>query len=464
MRQCSSIIFPLILLPYVTRTLGVDNYGKVAYCVSIVSYFSLIAALGISPYAIREGAIFRDNREKINRFVSQVFSISILSTLLAYCLMAVLLFIWEPAADYRLLIIITSIEIIFTTISMDWVFNIYEDFFYITIRTIIIQIIRLAAIFLFVKDSNDIYIYALISLACTAIIGLLNFFRARRYVCARITKQLELKKHIIPILILFANSIIVSIYLNSDLTMLGIIKGDDAVGVYKLASQIYSVVKAVINAIVAVMIPRLALFLNNNMLDKYKKLMTDALNALLVIVLPATVGLIMVSPETVMIMGGIEYMDAVVPLQILSLALLFAPFGNLLLTGVLVCSHKEKQALIITSVSALVNIVLNVFMIPRIGCVGAAITTLIAEMFVAIVSLYKARQYVAFRNVSKPMVSAIIGGCLIIATCYAISILHISFIIGLILKIVCSVLMYVFAQIIFNRKYVFLLLKGWLKK
>lgn len=44
-KQCCAIIFPLITFPYVSRTLGVEAYGKVNFSSSIVSYISLLAGL-----------------------------------------------------------------------------------------------------------------------------------------------------------------------------------------------------------------------------------------------------------------------------------------------------------------------------------------------------------------------------------------------------------------------------------
>ena len=79
-KQCCSIIFPLITFPYISRVLGSDGYGKYSFSSSVTSYFILLAALGIYTYAIREGAKIRDNQKSINQFCSQVFSINVCSS------------------------------------------------------------------------------------------------------------------------------------------------------------------------------------------------------------------------------------------------------------------------------------------------------------------------------------------------------------------------------------------------
>ena len=54
-----SVIFPLITFPYATRVLGTDNIGKVQFVSSFITFFTLLATLGINNYAVREGATYR---------------------------------------------------------------------------------------------------------------------------------------------------------------------------------------------------------------------------------------------------------------------------------------------------------------------------------------------------------------------------------------------------------------------
>lgn len=83
-RSILNILFPIITFPYVSRVLKVRGIGIYNFSNSIVSYFLLVAALGISTYAIREGAKLRDNKRKISKFVSEVFTINLCSTLISY--------------------------------------------------------------------------------------------------------------------------------------------------------------------------------------------------------------------------------------------------------------------------------------------------------------------------------------------------------------------------------------------
>ena len=141
-KTCSTIFFPLITYPYVFRVLMPDNIGKVNFSNSFISYFSLIAGLGIGTYAIRECAKVRDNKERLNNFSSQIFSINIFTTFIAYLLLFFALVFFRKLDNYRVLILLYGSTIVFTTLGADWINTAMEDFFYITIRTILFQILE----------------------------------------------------------------------------------------------------------------------------------------------------------------------------------------------------------------------------------------------------------------------------------------------------------------------------------
>ena len=70
-----SIVFPLISFPYVSKILGVENIGRYNFSNSIISYVVLFAGLGISTYAIREGARLRNYKEKLKSFQMKCFQL-----------------------------------------------------------------------------------------------------------------------------------------------------------------------------------------------------------------------------------------------------------------------------------------------------------------------------------------------------------------------------------------------------
>lgn len=117
-KTISSIIFPLITFPYISRVLKPENIGKLNLASSFVSYFSLIALLGITAYAIRECSIVREDKEKLEKISSQLFSINITTTVISYILMFLVLIFCRNLDSYRTLIIIQSMTILFMALRM----------------------------------------------------------------------------------------------------------------------------------------------------------------------------------------------------------------------------------------------------------------------------------------------------------------------------------------------------------
>lgn len=385
-KQLCQICFSLITIPYVTRVLGVNNYGMVSFSSSIIGYFSLFAALGISTYAIRECSIIRGDSEKLNHLSSQLFSINVCSMVIAY--IGIIILIKVPYfSSYKSLILIQGLIIFFTTIGTDWVNSVFEDYTYITIRYIVFQIISLISMLLFVKTKDDYLIYALITVFANAGANLINFFYVRKYAKIHFTLKMNIKKHIKPILILFGNALAINIYVNADVTMLGIFNSDYDVGIYTLTSKIYTVIKLVINGIVVVSIPRLSLYYGNKETNKFTDLLKEILSVLQILIIPVGIFMIVLSKRIVVIMGGVDYLEGYKSLIILALTLVIAFMSFYFTNCILIPTQNEKTVLLSTFIGAIVNVILNLYFIPRYNFIGASITTFISETIVMTIEL-----------------------------------------------------------------------------
>ncbi len=163
LRSILNLLFPLITFPYVSRVLSVDGMGIYNFSNTYVNYFLLIAGLGIATYAVREGAKYRNNTEEISKFASQVFTINIYSTVVAYVLLLGSLLVFKNLNNYISCTLIFGLQIIFTTIGTEWIYTIYEDYSYITIRSIVFKIFSIILLFILVRKPEDYLWYAAIT-------------------------------------------------------------------------------------------------------------------------------------------------------------------------------------------------------------------------------------------------------------------------------------------------------------
>ncbi|MCR5376626.1 MAG: flippase [Lachnospiraceae bacterium] len=414
------ILFPLITYPYVSRVLGVENLGIYNFSFSFLSYFLLIAALGVPTYGIREGTNYRDNKEQLQGFVSELFSINVISTTVSYTLLIILLYAIPFMRPYRTTILILSAEILFTTLGTSWVYNVFEDFLAIAIRTVFFQLLSLVFVFLFVKTSNDLYNYVLILLISNSGANLVNFFYIRKKYCKfYFTLRIDWKRHLRPIMTIFSAAVAITVFVSSDTTMLGFMTNDYQVGLYGVAVKIYTIIKSVLAAILMVFIPRFTLMLSGKRENETNEFFSRVFNVLTVLVLPMCFGLFLLSEDVVLVVSGKEYYGAAAPLRILSLAEVFSLFAGMYTQCVLIPLKKEKIVFRATAISAVVNIVLNILLIPLWGICAAAVTTVISEFIAFVIAYVYSIDTIRLVNVWKNLASALLGCAGIVVVCIA---------------------------------------------
>lgn len=457
-RNICNLLFPLITIPYVSRVLSVDSMGKYNFSQSIVSYFLLIAALGIDKYAVREGTKYRDNKEQFSKFASEVFTINIVSTVIAYILLVFYLLCSQKGQQYSNCILVFSIQIIFTTLGIEWVYSIYEDYQYITIRSILFKVISFILLFIFVKKPSDYMNYASITVIAVVGSNAMNYFHAKKYCKLKLTFHYNAKNAVKAILIIFATNIAIQIYINSDITMLGYLKNDNVVGIYSLSSKIYMMIKNLLGAVLIVTIPRFSYYFNLGKIEDYNKLLLKLINTLSLLILPTMILMFLLSGSIVRVIGGEQYFQSVTSLKILCIALIFSIFSMAFNQCILIPYRLEKIALYSSIISALLNIGLNFILIPILAENGAAITTVLAELTMMLLNGWFCRKKLmnVFRSklFSKNNKTVIIGCIALAIMCYFTRSFTGNPFLDLIISGILSLLTYIVIQFLLGNVYI----------
>lgn len=443
-KTASSIIFPLITFPYSRHVLHVENIGKINFASSIVSYIQLIATLGIPTYAIRECSKVKNDKEALGNTSSQMISINVFSTILAYLFLACILFFKRSLDNYRMLILIQSLSILFGTLGAGWLNTAMEDFKYITIRTFLFQAISIVCMFLFVHKPEHYILYAVIGVLSSSGSNITNIIYRRRYCKTRFTLKINWKKHLKPIFTLFALYIAQIIYVNVDTTMIGVMKGDFEVGLYATATKLYNIVNMTVASIAYVVLSELTFLYNQKQKDyvKINHLLRFAAQFIITFGLPCVIGLNLLASEVIEIIAGKEYMGAVPALHILTIALLFSYLGGYVGGLILTPQGKDKTNLRNCIIAAALNFILNLLFIPKWGLYAAAATTAISEFVAFCLTIPHIEKNVDLGSLSKLITGPVLGCALM--TCIAIFIKKIIY--ALVLKtaiiLISSVLIY----------------------
>ncbi len=395
-----SVLFPLITFPYASRVLQVNNLGKVNYGQSIVSYFALFAALGINTYGVREGARKKAGNS-FDTFASEIFSLNLFTTAIAYIALILGLLAVPKLRDYRIVILILSASIILTTFGVEWVNTVFEDFLYITVRSVLVQFLCMGFLFLFIKTPDDYLKYACLTVLPVGITAIANWFYCKRYTSIRIIFSSSIFRHLRSMFVFFANSLAITIYVSADMTMLGWISGDYYAGLYSVSVKIYQIIKVMMTAIYTVTIPRLSRLAASEKWDQYRSLLTDISSYIILLIFPCMAGIIAYAEQIILLISGKSYVPASGSLKILAVALLFAVASGITVNCINTPNRLEKSSLYATIAAAALNITLNVFVIPVFRQNGAAMTTVAAEMMVLIICLVRLKNVGHYLNLSK---------------------------------------------------------------
>lgn len=450
--------FILITTPYVTRVLGAENLGKVDYVTSIIQYFILFTALGVPNYGIREIARTRDSEYERTKVVLELGIILVVTTIFGYIILFFLLNKISNFKEIKTLILIMSTWILFNNIGFEWFYQGIENQIYITLRYIFVRIIVIILMFLFVKSSNDYYIYGIIVVLMNSGSNILNLINIRKYLSFKDIKlkDLTIFRHLKPILIIFAASLSISIYLQLDVVMLGNIN-DKIVAYYTVPNKLIRLVMILITALGTVLVPRISNCIKNKDVENYKKYINLSLKYILMISIPSLVGIFLLTDNIIYIMAGEKFIHSILTMRILVFILFIVGLAYFLGFQILYPHGLEKYYTYSVTIAAIINFIFNYIMIPKYYQNGAAIGTIIAELTGVIIMLYFTRNYlkdIEFYNLKnlKYFISAGIMGIVILV----IKLFNLGNLITLLLSIFFGSIIYFIVLFLFREDIIIL--------
>lgn len=392
-RMSLTILIPLLTYPYITRIFGSDGVGKYEWVKSVVSIFTLIASMGIATYAVREGAKVRDDREKFSKFAQELFILNVCATAVCYLILSILIQLVPKFSLYRTYLLIYSINIGLSALSMDWVYSVYEDYLYITVRQILVQIVSLAGLFLLVHTKDDLINYIIITTVSNSGANIFNFLRSKKYIDFKVLPRYELLIHLSPVLIFFGTRFAMNAYNSLDTVILGLLSTDDAVGYYNVAVKINTILVTFFTAMSPVYLPRMVSYLNKGESGRYKNLLTKAVHLKTILIYPMACGLFILAPQIVWLIAGDGFVNAISTLRILSFVLFFVLLSSIVQKDIMIPLGDEKEVLKLTLFGAVTNVVISSILILLIGYNGAAWGSLVSEGIIFIIGGIKVKKH-----------------------------------------------------------------------
>lgn len=381
--QMLVIVLPLITTPYLSRVLGSDGIGTFSYTMSIVTFFILFGSMGVSLYGQRTIAYTSgDKKESSKKF----FELVIIKTITLFISMIVFYFCFAIRGNNILYYKILLIEIVANIFDISWFFQGKEDFDKLVVRNLIVKLLCLILIFTCVKSRQDLWIYFLIYVSADLLGNLSMWLYLPKYLVKVSMKELNYIPHIIPMILLFLPQIAIQIYTVLDKTMIGVLTSNmSEVGYYEQAQKIVKAALLVLTSLQTVMNSRVAIAYAKHDYNEIKGYLENSIKFVWFLGIAMLGGIIGISSGLVYWYYG-EGFDKIELILIATAPIIMAiGFNSIFGVQYLVQVNKTKEFTISVVVGASLNFVLNLFLIPIFGGLGAAFASVVSEVTIAII-------------------------------------------------------------------------------
>lgn len=377
------MLISFILTMITARYLGPSNYGVLNYGLSFVTFFAAVTKLGLDSILVNE--LINNNKDGI--ILGTSLLLRLVSSLLSIVIIFLCVFILN--FDNRLIIITTmlqSISLIFQAI------NIFDFWFQKDLKSKYVSISKIIAYFIastykvfLLINKFSVELFALSNVIDYFIICiLLKFFYTKQggeKLTFNIIEGKRLLKNSYHFII---SSIMVLVYTQIDKIMIGNMIDEANVGIYSAALTIYYGLGFIPDAIITSARPTIYNAKKESK-SKYMIRIKQFFCLLFYICISLTILVSLFSRFGISILFGEAYSEAVIPLVLLMISLPFSQIGNGRSIWI-VSENLNKYTKRYLGIGAVINVVLNYFLIQRYGIIGAAMATLITEIFVGMIS------------------------------------------------------------------------------
>ena len=376
---------------YLARILKAEGFGKIQFAQAIMVYFLLIVSQGLSTFGVREIA---GDRMNVKTYADHITTIRLFLSLISYTLLVVFILCINQAPEVKKLVLIYGLSLFTFSFTLDWVFQGTEKMEYIALGRIMNQIVYVGGLFLLVKNLDQLLRVPTIRIAGT-IMGaiILLYIFIKRYGDVKLRYDLNLWKQIfkqsIPMGVSF---VAIQLYYTVDTVMLGFMKGVTVVGWYNAAYKIVLLFISLASLFGTTIFPVLSRYYKESF-TKLSKSMFQFSRLTIFFGFPIAVGGTILSSQIIRFVYGSTYQSSILPFQILIWSV-FTVYFNCSFAFCLLACDRQKKYMYSVLVGAIINLTLNLILIPKYSMFGASIATIICEVIVLGLILFYSRRIV----------------------------------------------------------------------
>ena len=407
-------LFLFILLIFVGRFLGVEEYGIFTFALAFVTIFEMFTDFGLRDISVRN--VSRD-RNLTGKYISNLLLWKLLLCLVIYMILVFIVNILQYDSRTKLVVYIMAIASFLKSFKYTYrlFFQVHNRFDLDTLMVLIERVSQLIICLVVLILWKDLIVFV-ISFAGIRLIDFMVTLGVIHKKVARVKPRLdfhfmrELQIEALPLGLFFIIIVILS-YIDS--VMLSKMRGYNDVGLYNAAFRLYEGITIIPTIFFVVVLPRLSELFTTNQ-DSHRQLSVRLIKYMFIIAMPILAYGIFFSDIFIHLFFGDAFADASRTFQILVAGIAFQ-FPNWMLITTLMSINKQKVILVMGLTGVICNIILNVIFIPIYSYEGAAVATVLAELLMFTVAIfYLAKQYMSlhlFHIAVKPVIALM---CIII--------------------------------------------------
>ena len=386
--QMANYVIPILVIPFVVRALGADGFGKASYAQNIITYLTVLVNFGFDYSATRDIAINKDNIIKRREIFWSVISHKSILLLLSFVALGIMYFTFPRVTEDLPLYIYAALINVGFVFFPTWFFQGIEKMGKMAIFNFVSRAFGGALVVLLVRDASDYRLYLFLNSIVYVFVGIVAFlYIIKKYDLLPYTyNKEEFKSSFTKSFPIFINTLCAMFYTIFGMTLLGMYVTDTELGIY---SGSYRIINAI--TMLAAMPIHLAIF--PNVSKKFNEELKSGfayLNKIILLVTPLmfilTIVIWVLSPILVDLFLGSEFTESIKVLRFFSPLPLLIVLASFFTVQGLYALQLQKYAPLVGLIVAVFCVLLNSYIIPKYGIIGAVIAFLLSELLEIIIS------------------------------------------------------------------------------
>ncbi|MFA6393168.1 MAG: flippase [Candidatus Paceibacterota bacterium] len=381
--QMFSLLVSFFIGAWIARYLGPENYGVLSYSIAFVGLFGFIASLGIDSILNRELIQTRDKRDEL---LGTAFRLKLIGGVIAFSLAFISVLLFQSSPLVQLLVVLFSFSFILQSINVISIYFNAEVKSKNNVRTTIIATIISSILKIIVILLGEGVIWLIIIYVLDSLWQGIGLVRAYKHYGLKIRNwkfdnvlAKEMLKNSWPLILASATGYI---YLKIDQVMIGQMLGNYEVGIYAAAVKLVEIWYFIPGIICTSLFPAI-INAKKTSVEMYRNRLRNFYILMTLIPIAMAIPITLLAKPIILILFGSGYIESIVILQIYiwsSIGL----FLNYATGQYLMSENLVKIIFWLSLLGMIVNIVLNLILIPIFGIVGSAWATLISYLTIPI--------------------------------------------------------------------------------